>query len=321
MSRNPYLKNRKKCIFDIETTGLMSFRDKIISASFCEDPDKAPLQLFSEGADDEAKVVARILEELAGYDCIVTYNGDSFDLPFVLARAKKYKLAERLPLFWSADLYRWLKRYWPMAERMPSLRQKSVEQALGLAPERTDEIGGGECIPLYNHYLLTRDPADRETILLHNADDVRQLARIEQAAGFLPFHRIAFELGFGCGRYVFDSLAVKGLRLAAEGRADLGDLPMAVFEDGYSLDYDAKSGRFSLAVELRKEADMEFADLRALPADESSFAELGGLHSGYLVLKEGGEVQMREACALADALLEKLSDAPQNAGGGQLSLF
>ena len=195
MFNNAYLKELNTTVFDIETTGLFHSRDCISNAGLYS-PDGEVWQNFTEDPADEKRVVEEALEMIAQADAVVTYNGDTFDLPFLLRRAQKYGLCDRLPLLWSVDLYRWLKRYWPGAASMKSMSQKSVEEAFGLAPDRTDEIPGGDCIPLYNYYLQTKDEKAKDTILLHNADDVRQLARIASKCTFLPYHDIAFREGF-----------------------------------------------------------------------------------------------------------------------------
>ena len=177
MFNNAYLKDLNTTVFDIETTGLFHSRDCIINAGFCSSMGDV-WQNFSEDPADEKRVVSEALERILQADAVITYNGDTFDLPFLLRRAQKYGLCERLPLLWSVDLYRWLKKYWPAAVSMKSMSQKSVEEAMGLADRRDDEIPGGDCIPLYNYYLQTKDTKAKDTILLHNADDVRQLARI-----------------------------------------------------------------------------------------------------------------------------------------------
>ena len=195
MFNSYYLKDLNTTVFDIETTGLFHSKDCIINAGFCS-PMGDVWQNFTEDPTDEKRVVEEALERICAADAVVTYNGDTFDLPFLQRRAVKYGLCERLPLLWSVDLYRWLKKYWPVAPSMKSMSQKSVEEAMGLAPKRSDEIPGGDCIPLYNYYLQTKDDSAKQTILLHNADDVRQLARIAWKCTFLPYHDIAMREGF-----------------------------------------------------------------------------------------------------------------------------
>ena len=92
MIYDPYSKNMRCTVFDIETTGLSPTRDMIISASFI-DPDGSGLrQYFTDDPRTEYFTVSRILEELADCDAVITFNGNSFDLPFVYSKARKYKI-------------------------------------------------------------------------------------------------------------------------------------------------------------------------------------------------------------------------------------
>ena len=147
MFNNVYLKDLNTTVFDIETTGLFHSRDCIINAGFCSSMGDV-WQNFTEDPADEKRVVAEALERIAEADAVITYNGDTFDLPFLLRRAQKYGLCEKLPLLWSIDLYRWLKKYWPLAPSMRSLSQKSVEEAMGLSDKRDDSGARLDGVPM-----------------------------------------------------------------------------------------------------------------------------------------------------------------------------
>ena len=139
---NPYLKNFRIKVFDIETGGLSPQKSGIISASFI-DPDTMELQqLFCEHPSQEGRMVRDILDILSGCDAVVTYNGDSFDFLFLQSRAKQLGAGTSLPDFWSVDLYKWLKKYWSAAKLMEHHRQKDIELALGLSEEIQSSAGG-----------------------------------------------------------------------------------------------------------------------------------------------------------------------------------
>ena len=250
MIYDPYSKNMNCRVFDIETTGLSPAMDMIISASFI-DPDGSGLtQYFTEDPASEYITVTRILEELSGCDAVITYNGNSFDLPFIYSRARKLCITGPRHFLRKIDIYRWLKSYWQLAPSMESLRQVAVEEALGLSECRTDRINGGECIPLYSDYLSRGTEKSKELILLHNADDVRQLAAITQKLSFLPYHRIAFENGFmtkansfglfgNCEYRILGGPAeLKGGHLKLKARIDPPCMPTAYYEDGFRLQSD-----------------------------------------------------------------------------------
>ena len=309
MFNSVYLKDLNTAVFDIETTGLFSSRDCIINTGFCS-PSGEVWQAFTEDPRDEKRVVEETVERLAALDAVITYNGDSFDLPFLQKRAAKYGICEKLPTVWSIDLYRWLKKYWPQAGSMKSLSQKAVEEALGLSARRTDEIGGGECIPLYNFYLQTGSEDAKDKILLHNADDVRQLARIAWKCVFLPYHEIAFREGFlmkaGSRKILLKGISQKTGAFHLEARADKGLLPISAYEDTFHLEYDALTGAVRLDLFTRQAENYLFTDLEKLGLPELALAalkELPGSHSGFLILAENGEPDFRAVNRLAQTLL------------------
>ena len=306
MFNNVYLKDLNTTVFDIETTGLFHSRDCIINAGFCSSMGDV-WQNFTEDPADEKRVVSEALERIAETDAVVTYNGDTFDLPFLLRRAQKYGLCEKLPLLWSVDLYRWLKKYWPLAPSMKSLSQKSVEEAMGLSDKRDDEIPGGDCIPLYNYYLQTKDENAKQTILLHNADDVRQLARIAWKCSFLPYHTIAFREGFlfkaGGQKILAKGSEFKKNALVTQAKLASGLIPVSAYEDQYHLEYDMFTGKALLEIFPSQEQQFLYADLEKIPGASEACKKLPGFHSGYLVLAENGEPDYRSCNALAKAVL------------------
>jgi len=312
MRYDPYSENLTVKVFDIETMGLYPARDMIINGGFCDPQSGEVFQNFAENPQDEKRIIEEILGILEGCDAVITYNGERFDLPFVLARAKKYGICDRLPLFRSIDVYRLLKNYWPLAKTLDSLSQKNVEKVMGLAPDRSDAIPGGECIPLYNSYISTGDKKAKETILLHNADDVRQLSRISEKLSFLPFHEIAFKEGFilraGNKKIRSTAAQLEHGRLHSEGITEAGQLPVSIFEDSFRFDYDSFTGRFSMDIFTEGRDGMLFTDLKEIPADTGRLSKLGGYHSGFLLLSERGSIQYAEANALIKAVLISVFD-------------
>ncbi len=306
MVRNEYFSDLKTVVFDIETTGLVSSHDRIISACFC-DPDTLEVrQLFCEDPAEEALICEETAAELSGYDAVITYNGDSFDLPFLRARLAKLSPLAELPELYSIDLFRWLRLYWPVYGRMERHSQKDIEAALGLTEMRTDPIRGGDCRDLYYDWLRSRNAESKEAILLHNADDVRQLARITSAVKGPPYGRLAFAPGFpvlsGDRRLCVNEISLKGGRLIASAKAPKGELPADIYTDEYHAEYDSFTGDIKLEIPLTSKDNFVFTDVSALPFAES-LSRLEGLRSGYLVISSGASVNYDEACVLVKELI------------------
>jgi uncharacterized protein len=310
MKNNPYVKNLKTAVFDIETMGLFPTRDMLVLGGIYSVNDEKMFQFFCENPLQEPEVIEKIITALAGYDAIITYNGDSFDWPFLRRRAEINGVPYNPAPLYSIDLFRWLKMYWPQAKNMPSLRQKAVEEALGLADHRDDEINGNECVMLYKQYMQTKDPYARETLLLHNHDDVLQLDKISNSLHFLPFHKIASEQGFlikeDRSRIKIEKVFLTENILTVSAATHKGLLPISIYDEGYHLEYDSDSGKIDLAVVCRREDGYLFADLRELPVSVQDFSGLPGFHNEFLLMEENRSILYREINSLAGLILKSI---------------
>ena len=307
---SPYLEGKDVCVFDIETTGLSAKYSGVISASFFYPESEELVQLFCDEPGLEKSLLAECRDRLSACDAVISYNGDSFDLPFLNKRLIDVAALPGLPLFKSVDLFKYLRRYWPAAKTLESLSQKSVEQFLGLSESRDDLIGGRECIELYRAWLQTGREELKQTILLHNADDVRQLARVYASLNFLPWHEIALREGYPLRtefkRASVRGAEIKGSRLSVKGRTLPGFIPASIFEEGYGYEYSGLSGEFKLELYLIDSGDRLLADLDALPVDQAAFEGLPGVGSGYLIVCSGKRPNAAAVNALVSAMLRKL---------------
>ncbi len=317
MQYNPYTDNLKTAVFDIETMGLSSQRDIIISASFCDEDGENLRQYFCDDPESEYLLITKIIEEFESLDALITYNGESFDVPFVMSRAKKYGLDDGFPYIWNIDVYRILRNYWAAGKLLPSLSQTSVENALGISSLRTDTIDGGECIPLYNRYLAKGDEESKEKILLHNGDDIRQLARISSKLSFIPFHQVIYENGcyLKAASEIEDTGSV-GITLGrvhegidsftVNAKTKAGMVPLSAFEEYFDLEYDYFSGAARLVIHTKTLEDYQYVDLSKMPVEISDFENMEGFASNYLIVKQGNEIRYKEINALIRSMIGKI---------------
>ena len=163
------LGNPAKLLFiDIETTGFSREKNQIylIGCGAPEGKNFKVTQFFAEKGD-ESRILEAFLHFVQPYQRIIHFNGRSFDLPFIRARAGRYRLKDTLPP--DTDIYqsvKTLKRFL----KLPGLKQKDIESFLGI--RREDEQSGGALIRTYLDFLKDHDPEKRRLLLLHNADDV-----------------------------------------------------------------------------------------------------------------------------------------------------
>lgn len=168
-------------LFDIETTGFSRTQDTIVSITAAELLAQTAIihQWFAESPSDEVSILAEFNVLQASKPFHVTYNGHSFDIPFLYCKYQYYNIFTTLNKSKSCDLYRVSKR----ALSLENYKLKQIEKALGI--DREDTISGKECIALYQAYLQTQKPEHAQLILQHNFEDVLNLIFVSRVLTYL----------------------------------------------------------------------------------------------------------------------------------------
>ncbi len=173
-----YLRNGD-LFLDIETTGLSRHKNTIylIGYAYITDGRLTLQQLFAAHPSEERELLSTFFHFLknSGTKRILTFNGASFDLPFLLARADHYGLSLSLDDYKQLDIYKECRKRKSMLS-LPGCRQKDIEAFLGI--QRDDLYDGGALIRIYEHY--TKQPSQEAFSLLHlhNYEDVLHLYRL-----------------------------------------------------------------------------------------------------------------------------------------------
>lgn len=172
-------------LFDIETTGLSPRVDSVylIGCSYINGNDIVIDLFFGENPEDEAAVFEAFMPILRSHSAIITFNGTTFDIPFLKKRCPAF-----CPVFdkkVSVDLYR-MARGMKSLLQLDSYKQKSIEKFLGSC--REDKYSGGELIGMYLEYIMHQDPGALEILLLHNFDDVKGMYDL---VGLLAYRQLA----------------------------------------------------------------------------------------------------------------------------------
>lgn len=161
--------------FDIETTGLGAGNAQVYligALTHSTDAGWVLRQWFADGMTDESELLRSFFDYAKGFRTLVHYNGDSFDIPFLLNCAAQYRIPHPFSGMNSLDLYRAVRPYRNLfpTERM---NQKSMERFLGIF--RADRYTGGELISVYHSYTASRSTALLQQLLLHNEEDLTAL--------------------------------------------------------------------------------------------------------------------------------------------------
>ncbi len=193
-------------LFDIETTGLSPEQNSIycIGCGYLSGDEICVELFFAERPEEEAEVLSSFFTLVQKHNVLLTFNGSTFDLPFLEKRAEAQKYApalseaavrtvcERFPASYAhVDLYREVTRMRHLLD-LSSYRQKNIEQFLGC--DREDKYTGGELTRIYREYVRHPDPEAREVILLHNREDVAGMFRLLSILSYRQFPDGRFEI-------------------------------------------------------------------------------------------------------------------------------
>ncbi len=166
--------------FDIETTGLSPKHDCIIlicAAFYFSDREILVRQYFAEDASDEKILILSFLNDIRSMNECINFNGNTFDLPFIKKRMNHLSVESSIICnIKSVDILSYLKplkKLW----NFENLKLKTVEKFFSI--ERKDTISGKDSADMYRLYQRTRDSDLKDSILLHNYEDVKHLILLE----------------------------------------------------------------------------------------------------------------------------------------------
>ena len=163
---------------DIETTGFTAQNSilYLIGCVYYEKDEWHTIQWFATAYEDEKEVVEGFFKFALGrFTHLIHFNGNNFDLPFILQKCAQYGLSYDFSVFTGIDIY---KRIAPFKEflRLPNCKQKTLEQFLGVC--REDPYDGGQLITLYHDFVKNQTDTAYDAILKHNSDDLAGMLHI-----------------------------------------------------------------------------------------------------------------------------------------------
>ena len=161
---------------DLETTGL--HRGIIVLLGFMTlGPGERPLtvtQLFCRDYAEEAPMLGEFLPRLRRQPILVTFNGRSFDAPFLESRLRFHGCFEPLR-FAHVDLLHLARRIW--RGRLPDFRLQTLERRL-FGRRRLADLPGSEVPRVWEDYATRGELRHLPGIWEHNLRDLATLAEL-----------------------------------------------------------------------------------------------------------------------------------------------
>ena len=159
---------------DLETGGLASSPVFLAGTMHWNGEDFVLRQYFARHYGEEAALLRAIDEQARGFDFLVTFNGKSYDAPFLAGRAVVHGLRVALPAR-HLDLLHPSRRRWK--ERLADFRLTTLEFHV-CRRRRSGDVPGEEVPGLYHDYVRNGDPYRLIPVFHHNMLDVITMAEI-----------------------------------------------------------------------------------------------------------------------------------------------
>ena len=183
--------------FDIETTGFSAARTSLYLIGCAARKENLLIvdQFFAETPADESDVLHAFLDYLQNFDTIITFNGIGFDIPYLTNKCQKYKIPEPFSAYEYVDIYKMISGF-RFLFALPNLKQKTVEQFIGL--EREDAYNGGELIDVYKACQKNPDKKLISLLKQHNYEDVIDMPKLLSVLSYVKLFEGAFNVTSIC---------------------------------------------------------------------------------------------------------------------------
>jgi len=168
---------------DLETTGLGTTPLFLIGTMVWDGDELVIRQYFARDYTEEPSAISIFLDSATGRKLWVSFNGKSYDLPYIKMRAA----ANRIPFALEPahlDLLHECRRAWQ--DVVPDCKLRTLERVI-CGRERGEDIPGSEVPDVYHAYVRTQNAARIAPVLSHNILDLVTLAELMLKLGEAHF--------------------------------------------------------------------------------------------------------------------------------------
>jgi uncharacterized protein YprB with RNaseH-like and TPR domain len=156
------------CFLDLETTGLGCCPVFLVGTLVCRDGDLVCRQFLARDYAEEMAIVGAFAELAREKTLLVTFNGKTFDVPFLRTRAAATGVVLPLPPG-HFDLLHEARR--AFRHRLPDCKLKTLEHRV-CGRHRGDDIPGSEIPAAYHDFVRSGDARQIALIVKHNQWDL-----------------------------------------------------------------------------------------------------------------------------------------------------
>lgn len=157
---------------DVESTGLGNSPLFLIGVMVWQRGSFEVQQYFARNYAEEAAVVSTFIDECRGRKLLVTFNGKSFDYPYIRTRAAATGLRFDIDPY-HMDMLHVCRRLWK--DRLPNCKLQTLESFI-CKRGRVDDIPGAEIPEAYHDFVRTADGWQMLKVLKHNVLDLITMA-------------------------------------------------------------------------------------------------------------------------------------------------
>ena len=160
-------------IVDIETLGLSERPIILLGIAKPNKEQVCTSQFLLRDIQDEPSAIWALISQLEPNSSLITFNGRSFDIPYIKQRLAYYGLDASLdnPHF---DVLHFTRR--ALRSKLKDCKLETVEKYIGI--ERDINIPGALVPHFYDTYLKTKNPGPLVAIVEHNRQDLLTLGSL-----------------------------------------------------------------------------------------------------------------------------------------------